>query len=706
MKTLSPVIFSIFLISSVILVSTVQSSFADEIIATSTGFEDSTILELKNSRGNEANVGSVRIWLSENNEFKSFKTEQGWMGKKQLNGVIEFTAQKNMKPGESVKFGIKTVSNNPVINWKALGVNGEVISSASTKVTITNTADNQTELNESEIITIKDTSTFRFIPEQPTSNSDFRVIGENFVPEQSLDFYIGDKFQKSISVDTNGRILFTAQTPDIVNDERTEFILRDKGGNEKILSIRIPELENREISEIIKLSIGNTPKEVKRGDELTINGMATPNKTITITSKNSYGEILNIDTVIVGSNGEWKYDNLFAPDLDLGNVSLEIHDGKSTILRNFDVISAKLINIVTQNSMYDVGDTVVFEGTAIPEQELVISLEDSVGTEIFSKSIIVGKTGSVNFEFKIPNGSVEGTYVLYSFQGKEEGMTVLGVGQEPEGILIVNPIKLNFDGNENVKVTIQGEPNAQVAIIIIDAADREKISDNINLGPDGQEEYIIPAGELSNGSYTLSVQRGESSGEARFTVGFTTGSGPINIQTTRNDYGVGDQVLILGNTKTPNVLLEVTIADPTGKIIKSIESYSDKFGVFKVDNFRIPENGELGLWKINAKSGSNFNTTEFSVISVEGILNVFLDKENYNKGDLMKISGSGTRASSTITITIFEIEGETIETLNVTAKSNGEYLTMYEIPLEISSGIYKMMISDGKVEIEESFIVN
>ena len=113
-------IFSIFLISSVIQVSTVQSSFADEIIATSTGFEDSTILELKNSRGNEVNVDSVRIWLSEDNEFKSFKTEQGWMGKKQLNGVIEFTTQNNVKPGESVKFGIKTVNSNPVINWKAL----------------------------------------------------------------------------------------------------------------------------------------------------------------------------------------------------------------------------------------------------------------------------------------------------------------------------------------------------------------------------------------------------------------------------------------------------------------------------------------------------------------------------------------------------------------------------------------------------------
>ena len=136
MRTLLPVIFSVFLISSVILVSSVQNGFADEVVATSIGFEDSTILELKNSRGNTATIDSIRIWLSGDNEFKSFKTEQGWMGKKQLNGVIEFTTKNKVTPGESVKFGIKTIENNPTINWKALDSEGEVIRSASTQVTI------------------------------------------------------------------------------------------------------------------------------------------------------------------------------------------------------------------------------------------------------------------------------------------------------------------------------------------------------------------------------------------------------------------------------------------------------------------------------------------------------------------------------------------------------------------------------------------
>ena len=77
----SVLVFSLLLISSVIFVSGFHTSYADQVIGISTGFEDSTILELKNNRGNSASIDTVRIWLSGENEFKSFKTENGWMGK-------------------------------------------------------------------------------------------------------------------------------------------------------------------------------------------------------------------------------------------------------------------------------------------------------------------------------------------------------------------------------------------------------------------------------------------------------------------------------------------------------------------------------------------------------------------------------------------------------------------------------------------------
>ena len=705
MGSYSVVLFSLLLISSIILVSNFESSFADDVVATSIGFEDSVILELKNSRGSTDNIDSVRIWLSGDNEFKSFKTEQGWMGKNTPQGVIIFTSQNDVNPGEGVKFGIKTTEQNPTINWKALNTNGEVITSATTKIIISETANDEIELNNPKNIGINNDSTFRFIPEHPSSNTDFRVVGENFVPGQSLDFYIQNDFTQKVKVNDDGKILFTSKIPKIINDERTEFVLQDLGGNEKIMSLRILQTENREISEIIKLSIGNTPKDVKRGETITLTGVATPNSTITITSKHPNGDIINTDTILVGADSKWEYQTLFSPELILGNISIEIDDGMNTILRNFNVISAKSINVLTEQTMYQPGETVYFSGTGKPNQEISISLEDSVGTEIFSRSVSVGETGNIQFEIPIGRDAVEGTYILYLFQGDGEGITTFGVGQEPEAILILDPIKLNFNVSENVDILIQGVSNGQVSLILIDSANREIFSDSINLGPDGIELYEISSDKLSSGAYTLNAQRGESMDEARFTVGFTTGSGAITVQTTRNDYLQGEQILILGKTNTKNVLLDVTISDPNGKVIKRFETFSDLSGVFKIDNFRIPMDGKTGIWKIDAKSGGNFKQTEFEVTSDNETMIIILEKDNFNISETMNIQGSGA-SGATITLTVINLDGEKIAELNFAAKNNGKFSTIWQIPLDVKSGEYEVHVDDGLKNASEKFTIN
>ena len=101
-----------------------ESSFSlDEIMVKSIFFEKSTIIEFTNE-GKE-NVNSISIWLGSNYNFESFKTEMGWLGEKTPQGVIIFTSSEPIKPGESVKFGVKTNESNPGINWKALDKKGE-----------------------------------------------------------------------------------------------------------------------------------------------------------------------------------------------------------------------------------------------------------------------------------------------------------------------------------------------------------------------------------------------------------------------------------------------------------------------------------------------------------------------------------------------------------------------------------------------------
>ena len=226
------------------------------------------------------------------------------------------------------------------------------------------------------------------------------------------------------------------------------------------------------------------------------------------------------------------------------------------------------------------------------------------------------------------------------------------------------------------------------------------------MGPDGKEMYKIQSSDLPNGAFTLNAKRGESSGSAVFTIGLTTGSGAISIQTTRDDYQQGEQILILGSTGAINVLLDITISDPDGKTIKKIETFSDRFGVFKVDNFRIPLDATLGKWNVNAKSGGNFKDVEFTVSGENNELEILLDKSDYNTNELMNISGSGARFSATVTLKIFDSEGIKIDELNITAKSNGEYLTMWQIPADIETGEYEITADDGASNTSTKFTIS
>ena len=339
MKVYLPIL-CITLLATSITVASSQAVYAEDlVIGTSSGLDYSSILELENKRGSDTSIDSVRIWLSGDNSFKSFKTEKGWIGKFEVGGkVLVFSPQDPVKPGENVKFGLKTSSKNPIINWKALDSNDQVIQVASA---ITNQGDKEIipEINVPKIIAINDNSSFRFIPEKPAIGSDFRIIGEGFIPNQSVKLYIADELVRSIEIDNDGKFLSTATVPNSISSERTEFALVDSGGSEKSISIRIAGSENREMFDDAKIIIDHTSNAVKRGEVVTLTGSATPDKTLTITLKKRSGEIMNINTVTTGFDGRWTFDNIFPIDLKLGKMMIEVTDGKTNVIRGFDAMS-------------------------------------------------------------------------------------------------------------------------------------------------------------------------------------------------------------------------------------------------------------------------------------------------------------------------------------------------------------------------------
>ena len=85
-------------------------------------------------------------------------------------------------------------------------------------------------------------------------------------------------------------------------------------------------------------------------------------------------------------------------------------------------------------------------------------------------------------------------------------------------------------------------------------------------------------------------------------------------------------------------------------------------------------------------------------------INVGTESTSYSAGDLVNITGDSTQTSTTITLTIANSSG-TVETLNITSKSDGEFLTIWMIPSDIASGTYTMTASDGILTNSTSFTV-
>ena len=297
--------------------------------------------------------------------------------------------------------------------------------------------------------------------------------------------YIADELVRSIEIDNDGKFLATATVPNSISSERTEFALVDSGGSEKSISIRIAGSENREMFDDAKIIIDHTSNAVKRGEVVTLTGSATPDTTLTITLKKRSGEIMNINTVTTGFDGRWTFDNIFPIDLKLGKMMIEVTDGKTNVIRGFDVVSSQLINISPVQTRYELGDTMIFTGTAIPKNEISLILEDPIGSEVFSKILKVDKSGEITFDVEISSNFDEGTYVLHSFQGSETAISVVGIGEQPEKILIVKSGELNYNVGSDVDLRIQGEPFSSVSMVIIDEGDKTKINETVDFDENG-----------------------------------------------------------------------------------------------------------------------------------------------------------------------------------------------------------------------------
>jgi len=699
----------LFLILALSIFTTTTFVVAQEKVveAKSIGFEETTIIEFENKGTTE--IETIRMWLGEDNIFKSFKTEKGWTGKKTLQGVLVFTTSESIKPGQLVKFGVKTDEPMPGINWKAVDTNDNQLQIGKTLVSeypSKPSQDVKTISPEGDSAILTD-STFRLVPERPNVGSTIRVIGEKFVVDQEFDFYIGDRLLESFETNQDGHFMFTTKIPDNEKAERVNFIVKDKQGFEKSLSLRIGESTGAMVfTEERPLTISEIPPVLHRNDEIIVAGTASPGETVTATIKDFNGTVVSTIAVDVDSKGNWEYSTTVAADTLFGKYSAEITDGKNMILRSWEVKSDKKIQVFPAEVRYEPGDIIVFSGTAIPDQQLEVIIEDPTGKEVYYEILDVGTSGQVYLEFSTELSSIKGTYVLYASQTEEAEIILVGIGQIPREVIIVKPDKLNYSDGNIAKFTIQGEPSTNVSFLILDPGDKEILSEMITLGPDGNYVYELDFSGYGSGVFTAVAKRGVSQGSSSFSIGLQTGSGPIEVKTIKQIFLFGDSILILGESGN-NILLTLSLRDPEGLIIKEKETFTDKEGLFSESSFRIPVDATAGIWILRAQSGPNFKELELEVVGdiSEGLVFTLLQVEQYESQEALRIAGTGAEGSRVV-IDIIDTENEKIVTLDTPITGGGDFTTLWFIPKEINPGTYTIEARDNFKTITTTYALD
>ena len=700
---------SILVLFSISLILIPSEGYAEEIDVVSNGLDETAIITVANNSDKEINT--FRVWLGGEFNFESFKTEKGWTGEKNEQGVIIFTSSETIKPNELVKFGIKADKINPVINWKALDQENKILDTGVIKVNKLSEVNQNPDIKlnqnyKNEGTSIFTESTFRVIPDKPNAGSTIRVTGDQFAASQKFEFYIDTEKIGDFITDENGHFITTMKIPNVEKESRVDFKIIGHDQTEKKMSLRLGENENR-LSETknIKLEIKGISNIVYPGDILNLEGTGTPGKVIIIEITNPEKTAINTRTVEIDNIGNWKMlEPINIPfDAVLGKYSITASDGTNHILKNWNVETNKIIIINPEKIKFDAGELIKFTGTALPNIPLELILEDSLGDEMTSDILEVDSSGVVEFEYQTTeNDDKEGTWTLIATQKNTKEFIYVGYDEIP-----TIPVNLEFDkktyqNTDTAIISLVGKPSDKITLMIITPSGSTQGTDEIiQLKSDGRGEYNLDLSGYTSGIYTAVAKISGSQSSEIFSVGLQVGSGPIDAKTTQTEYQQGERILLLGSTK-PNTLMTATLVDPNGMKVKTVEMPSNNIGTFTEERLRIPSNGEPGLWTINVASGTNLDTVELNVFStiLEGM--TVKTAEEVKLGELLKISIIASHKTS-IVIKIIDMEGQDIADLGCTTTKEFVCETFWSVPKNTIPGTYTIKVNDAISSNETTF---
>jgi hypothetical protein len=675
------------------------------VTVTSTNTPDGkTQIQVTNSPSNTFGISSLTLQIK-NGNFKSFTLANGWIGKKTSSSTIAFFASSPVDPGNSTMLTISTDQPTPDLVWSAFDSNNNQLGTGEIGAPIPqnqsqNPSQNQIQPPPSTINPgILGTSDFRIIPSTPAPGFDVRVVGQSFASSTSLDLYLGSQKIDTFSSGSDGNFVITTTIPQNQQPGSADFVLKDQANNQKTFTTTIepPPPSRTPNQQVIPLTV-NVDPILHPGETGMINGTANSGSTVTISILDSTGTSITTFTATAGKNGNYGISQTIPNDRAFGKYTVAVSDGQSQVSKDYTVTTHQ-ISISTSQLKYDPGQTVTINGTSISNQPISITITDPTDNQVYAKDVNVTSDGKISLTYTIDPAAITGTYIITASQGSDSVPLYIGVGVDPVARLTATLDKLNYQLTDKPVLSISAPPSSTLNLVIVDPSDQEKFSDTILIGTNGLDTYSFNLTSYTPGIYSAVLTRGNDKVQDSFAVGLQTGCGQISLRTVKDTYSPGDGILIFGNAN-PDCIIQLALTDPNGQEIKSEQTFVDKEGIFSAFDFRIPDDGVAGTWKLDATSGIDHKSLDIDV-QTQALMTVQLDKSPpiYSTGALVRISGTGVGQEVGVIISILGGNNSTLDTLNIQSTNTGDYSTEWLVPTSFSTGTYTVEVKsiDGKV---------
>jgi len=697
----SGIFTSVLLVFSIFTLLSISEVNAEEVISVNAvSYENAIIIEFENESASK--IKTIRMWISGEKSFKSFKTELGWSGGKYSDGkLLIFTVTDTLNPGESVKFGLTTNQKVFAINWKALDQNEQSIDTRKTHIQeIDPTTSSFAEEESKAIEEVKETGgalygSKKFIPEKFRVGSDIRLAGYGFGSEKNLKLYLDDTILKSVETDKQGNFLTTISIPETYKVGASEFIIKSESGNFQSTNINIEEPENRFLK-TAKFEVNDIPAEVRLDELLTISGNAYPQSAIILAFENNDRVLEKVRVITASASGEWIFEERIDQNDNIGEKYVIFKNNKDKTTKNLTIKSGDLIEISSSAVRYNLGETVSITGTSEPNKSTTIWIKDQDKKIVLFDITTSDASGNLNYEFVTDDTFSTGTYTAVVKQEDGLDAVLFGIGQYPSTNIIVLMEKTNFILDSKAVLSIIGPVSSKISITVLDANDNVKLTDSITTDSAGKIKYIIDLDGLSAGVYRAAVSTTNIQDSVKFSIGLEPGSGAISLTTTKDNFSPGESILLIGNTGN-NARLTITLFDPSGNISSQTEIFSDSTGAFSTDDIGIPANGILGNWKITAHSRLDSKSVDINVsVPTSKGITIQIEETVFSIGDTIIIKGIAISDVSRLEVKIINQSDQVVVELGTPITSDGTFSLPWTIPSGFDTGTYTIVVTDNE----------